>query len=61
MEGYMHKFVAALAILAMWSLFALTFWQFGTIPTGAGGPKLKFGDVVTSAPYLPIQRLEPVY
>ena len=57
----MHKFVAALAILAMWSLFALTFWQFGTIPTGAGGPKLKFGDVVTSAPYLPIQRLQPVY
>jgi hypothetical protein len=59
MEGHMRKLVAVLGVVAMTS--ALILWQSGTNPTGAASPQLKFGDVVTSAPYLPIQRLEPVY
>jgi hypothetical protein len=45
----------------MTSLFALVFWQFGMNKTDAAstGPKLEY--YLTTTPYLPIQRLEPVY
>ena len=61
MESHMRKLLPVVGIIAVTTLCALIFWDLGTNPTGAASSQLKFGDVVTSAPYLPIQRLEPVY
>jgi hypothetical protein len=61
MEGQMRKLVTFAIAAAMTSLFALIFWQFGMNATDAAGPRSKPDYAVTSAPYLPIQRLEPVY
>jgi hypothetical protein len=42
------------------SLFGLIFWQ-GGMSTDAAGARLTPEYGISSSPYLPIQRLEPVY
>jgi hypothetical protein len=58
MEGHMRRPIIFAIAAGLMSLFALIFWQ-GGMSTDAAGLKPDYG--VSSNPYLPIRRLEPVY
>jgi hypothetical protein len=65
MEGHMQRpFTIAIAV-AITSLLVLTFWEVGMDVIGKDAAvatsKAKFGYPITGNPYLPIQRLEPIY
>jgi len=57
------RFGAAIIGAIMVLLFAVTFWaQIGTMATSAAAGRKHIGSFAgTSAPYLPLRRLEPVY
>jgi hypothetical protein len=57
----MRRLFAVTAAIAMGSLFSLMFWsQVATVANAVARPKPHF-YAVTSSPYLPVQKLEPVY
>jgi|GraSoiStandDraft_4_1057263.scaffolds.fasta_scaffold96226_2 hypothetical protein len=57
----MRRLFAVTAAIAMGSLFSLMFWsQVATVANALARPKPHF-YAVTSSPYLPVQKLEPVY
>ena len=58
MEGHMRRPITFAIAAGLMSLLGLIFWQ-GVMSTDAAGMKPEYG--VSSSPYLPIQRLEPVY
>ena len=57
----MRNFIKVAIVATMASLFAVMFWtQVGVIATAVARAKSETYPV-TSNPYLPIQRFEPVY
>jgi hypothetical protein len=65
MEGHMRRPITLAITIAMMSLLALIFWEVGLDVTGRDAAvatgKAKSGYPITDNPYLPIQRLEPIY
>ena len=57
----MGRFTTVVAAAAMAALFSVMFWsQVGAVATAVARPKAS-AYAVTSAPYLPLHRLDPVY
>jgi len=57
----MRRFTTIAAAATMAGLFSVMFWsQVGAVATAVARPKPP-AYVVQSAPYLPLQRLDPVY
>jgi hypothetical protein len=64
MEGHMRRPITLAITVAILSLLALIVWEVGLDVTGqdaavARGKKPEYS--ITNNPYLPIQRLRPVY
>ena len=57
----MRRLFAVTAAIAMASLFSLMFWsQVGAVANAVARPKPHF-YAAKSSPYLPVQKLDPVY
>ena len=57
----MRRLVNIAVAVTMASLFSVMFWsQLGAVATAVARPKAP-PFVIESAPYLPLQMLEPVY
>jgi len=65
MEGHLWRPITIAIAVAVSSLVVLIVWQIGEDVTGkdtaVATAKLKPGYPLTTTPYLPIQRFEPVY
>ena len=59
-RDHMRRPITFAIAVGVMSLFGLIFWQ-GGVSTDAAGARLIPEYGVSSSPYLPIQRLEPVY
>ena len=64
-EGHMRRPITIAIAVAITSLLVLTLWEVGMDVTGKDAAvatgKAKPGYPITGNPYLPIQRLEPIY
>jgi hypothetical protein len=65
MEGHMQRPITIAIAVAITSLLVLMFWEGVLDVTGKDAAvatgKAKSGYPITGNPYLPIQRLEPIY
>ena len=59
-RDHMRRPITFAIAAGLMSLFGLIFWQ-GGMSTDAAGARLTPEYGISSSPYLPIQRLEPVY